>query len=119
MVLAIAAAGDTIGLLSDEDGLGVNMAFNSPTSQPVFYLSSSVWGGLNSNIALFPVLDMNSVGVEDHEFFNNMQLSAYPNPAVNNATIAYNLNVNMDNVKLVIYDMTGKKVHNETYGSQN
>jgi hypothetical protein len=115
---AIKAANDTVGLASDTDGEGYRLAFHYIPAQSAFYITDDLFGGLNNNIAIFAVIDDNYVGVEDHDFLNNMQLSAYPNPAKDQTTISYNLKEDMDNVTLVVYDMAGKEVYRAANGSQ-
>ena len=118
---AVKANNDTIGLASDTDGEGYRMAYHYVPSQSKWYVTDDLFGGpgaLNNNIAIFAVVDDNYVGIEDHEFLNNMQLSAFPSPAINQTTISYNLDKDMDNVKLIVLDMNGKEVYNQAFGSQ-
>jgi hypothetical protein len=114
----IEGASDTAGIQSDQLLEGYRQALHFVGVTGEWYVTNDLFGGaLDNNIAIFPVMGT-GVGVEDHDFYNNMQLSAYPNPAVNEANIAYNLNEDMKNVTLVVYDMTGKEVYNENYGNQ-
>lgn len=116
---AVKAANDTIGLTCDADGEGFRLAYHKAATNNEWYVTNDLFGGaLNNNIALFPVIDDTFVGIDDQDFFNGMQLSAFPNPVVDQTTISYNLSENMNEVKLIVYDMTGKKVHNVNYGSQ-
>jgi hypothetical protein len=116
----IEAANDTAGIQSDQLLEGYRQAIHLVGATGEWYVTNDLFGGaLDNNIAIFPVIgDGIAISVEGHEFYNNMQLSAYPNPAVNEANIAYNLNEDMKNVTLVVYDMTGKEVYNENYGNQ-
>ncbi|MCB0401276.1 MAG: T9SS type A sorting domain-containing protein [Flavobacteriales bacterium] len=116
---AAKAANDTIGLISDADGEGYRYAFHRvAVASNNWYVTDDLFGGLDNNIAIWPVIDENFVGVEDVEFFNGMQLSAFPNPVVDQTTISYNLEHNMTAVKLVVYDMTGKEVFTQNFGGQ-
>lgn len=115
---AVKAANDTVGLISDADGEGYRLAFHNVASSGEWYVTADLFSSLNNNIALFPVIDANFVGIDDVNFYNGMQLSAFPNPVVDQTTISYNLEENMSNVKLIVYDMTGKEVHNVNYGNQ-
>ena len=115
----VEAAGDSVGVASDQLGEGYRLAVHHVGVNNRWYITNDLFGGaLDNNVAMFPVIDENFVGVEDHDFYDNMQLSAYPNPAVNQTNIAYNLNEDMDNVILIVYDMTGKEVYNKNFGSQ-
>ena len=114
----IEAANDTVGIQSDALLEGYRQAVHFVGATGEWYITNDLFGNaLDNNIAIFPVMGT-GVGIEDQDFFNNMQLSAYPNPVVNEANIAYNLNEDMNNVTLVVYDMTGKKVHDVNYGNQ-
>lgn len=117
---AVIAASDTIGLLSDTDGEGANLAFHKAGVNNNWYVTSSLIGnpGLNNNIAIFPVIDANFVGINDDQTYNGMKLSAFPNPAVDQTTISYSLETSMNNVKLIVYDLTGKEILREEYGNQ-
>ena len=115
----IEAANDTVGIASDQLLEGFRLAYHYVGVNSRWYVTNDLFGGaLDNNVAIFAVIDDNFVGVEDYDFYNNMQLSAYPNPVINQANIAYNLNEDMDNVTLVVYDMTGKEVYNQAYGNQ-
>jgi hypothetical protein len=115
----VKTASDTVGLASDTDGEGAKLAFHYVPSQSLWYQTDFIFGGLDNNIALFPVIDDNFVGIEDLEFYNNMQISAFPNPAVNETTISYRLAESMESVTLVIMDMTGREVYKEVMGQKS
>lgn len=116
---AIKANNDTIGIASDSQGEGVRLAFHHVGVNNRWYVTNDLFGGaLDNNIAIFAVVDDNFVGIEDHEFLNNMQLSAFPNPAVNETKISYNLSEDMNTVNLVVLDMNGKEVYNQEFGNQ-
>lgn len=116
---AAKAANDTIGLACDADGEGFRLAFHRVgVASNNWYITDDLFGGLNNNIAIFPVIDDNFVGINDVDFFNGMQMSVYPNPVADQATITYNLAENMNSVKLIVFDMTGKEVMNQNFGAQ-
>ena len=117
-VTAFRASGDTIGLASDTDGEGYRYAYHYYNSLNNFIVTADAFGGLNNNLALFPVVDDNFIGIDDKDFLNGMQLSAFPNPVVDQTTISYNLEENMNKVKLIVYDVTGKEIYNVNYGAQ-
>lgn len=115
----IEAVDDTVGIASDQLLEGFRLTYHYVGVNSRWYVTNDLFGGtLDNNVAIFAVIDDNFLGVDDYDFYNNMQLSAYPNPAINEANIAYNLNEDMDNVTLVVYDMTGKEVYNQAYGNQ-
>jgi hypothetical protein len=120
------SAGDTVGLVSDQEDdaseldytwhkIGANWYVTdqlfSPAAAPDFGT-----GGLNNNIALWAVVE-DATGV--NEFFNGMKLTTYPNPAVEQVTIEYTLEQNANGVSLMIFDQSGRKVLENTYSQQN
>ena len=115
---AVKAANDTVGIASDADGEGFRTTYHYIPAQTAWYVTDDLFGNnVDNNIAIFPVIDDNFLGVNDVEFFSNMQLSAFPNPAKTETTISYNLNEDMKSVKLVVYDMTGKEVFTSAKGN--
>jgi hypothetical protein len=120
------AAGDTVGLVSDneDDANNADLAFHkyagkwyvtdqlfSPAASPDFGS-----GALNNNIAIWAVVE-DATGVK--EFFNGMKLTTYPNPAVNNVTVEYTLENAAKNVKLIVLDPAGRKIVDNNYNSQS
>ena len=102
------ASGDTIGLFSDDDGEGQLYAFHKIGAN--WWVTDFVFGGLNNNIGLFAVIGNSNVGIDSDEFFNGVQMSAYPNPVSVNSTIEFNLNKAFTNVKVEVIDASGKNV---------
>ncbi|HEY9084140.1 MAG TPA: T9SS type A sorting domain-containing protein [Vicingaceae bacterium] len=113
--------GDTVGFFSDADTEGLGMAFHELSALG----ASGLWGvtdmifgcGLDNNIAAFAVIDDGTVGINDKEFYNDMQLSAFPNPANNQATISFRLNKEMSNITIKMIDLAGKEVLNINKGT--
>jgi len=73
-------------------------------------VTADVFGGLNNNVALFPVIGNANVGIDSDEFLNGIQMSAFPNPATVNTTIEFNLNKAFTSVKIEVIDARGRKV---------
>lgn len=112
-------SGDTLGILSDGvgDAEGLEYTFSSLRANNAWYSTSALYGGaLDNHAAIFPVIDANYVGIESNNFFNGMKMDIYPNPAVNNAQIAFALE-NNDDVTVQVFDITGKTIYTETLGS--
>ncbi|MCT4582282.1 MAG: T9SS type A sorting domain-containing protein [Flavobacteriales bacterium] len=109
---SFAASGDTIGIVSDGDGSGQGYSFvrRGPGYYWIVTRAAST-SGLDNNIAIFAVIGDNNVGIDDDEFFNGVQLSAFPNPAVEMTTISFNLERSFNNVKINVMDATGKIVN--------
>lgn len=120
------AAGDTVGLVSDNQNDAFNQDFAYHKIGTKWYVTDQLFspatapdlgsGGLDNDIALWAVVD-DATGVD--QFFNNMELTMYPNPAADKATIKYTLAKNAANVSLTVYDMHGHKVLNNTYAQQD
>lgn len=120
------AAGDTAGLVSDD----VNSALDQDYAYHKSVIGATVrWfvtdelfsgaaaTGLFDNSAAIWAVISDATGV--NEFFNGMKLTTYPNPAVNNVVVEYTLEKNANAVSLVMFDKTGRKIVNNSYGSQN
>ena len=107
------STGDTIGLVSDQvgDAYGLDYVFSKLRVNNNWYVTNSLYGGqLDNNVAIFAVLDANSVGIDSEDFFYGMKLDApAPNPAVNSTTIKYSLDKAAD-VTLTVFDINGKKI---------
>ena len=130
------AAGDTAGLVCDRpyiastgtpgDGNNLDYAFHYYQALSKWVVSDQLFsnpaspslgtGGLDNEVALFAVLS-DATGV--NEYFNGMKLTTYPNPSVEKAVIEYTLEKNSSNVSLVVYDITGKKMLDNSYNNQN
>lgn len=115
---ALTANGDTAGLLCDEEGEAsqLDYAFHRYNNQ--WYVTDYAFGGLDRNIAIFPVVDINYVGINDDNYFYGMQSNCYPNPAVDNMTIEYALESNAD-VTIEIITGNGKVISEINEGSKN
>lgn len=117
--------GDTAGLVSDDvnSAMELDYAFHKSvigattrwfvTDQ--LFSGSGATGLFDNNIAIWPVV-ADATGV--NEYFNGMKLTTYPNPAVNNITIEYDLQKDAKSVKLFIVDPSGRKIIDNAYGSQ-
>lgn len=118
---ALRATQDTVGFACDAQGEGIGMAFHEVsvlTGTPMWAQTDFLFScNLDRNIAYFPVIDEGTVGINDKEFYNDMQLSAFPNPANNQATISFRLNKEMSNVNIKMFDLTGKEVLNLNKGT--
>lgn len=105
---------DTLALYADENGdadgtytwtkLGLDL------TPQTFWVQSGIMlqGGLNVNVALFPIVE-STTGIEEEGFLNGMKLGQNsPNPAVGEITINYELEKTAKNVRLMVYDATGR-----------
>lgn len=115
---ALTANGDTAGLLCDEDGDASQLDYAFSMYQGSWYVTDYAFGGLDVNIAIFPVVDVNYVGINDDNFFYGMQSNSYPNPASNNMTIEYALENNTD-VTIEIIGSNGAMIEQMEQGNMN
>lgn len=76
------------------------------------------------DLAVFPVVDMGgSIGIDDVTAIEGVKMSTYPNPAVSELNIEYQLE-NAENVSITLVNMNGQKVVSlekglQTAGSYN
>jgi hypothetical protein len=117
--------GDEIGFLCDPLNSANNLdyAFHFSASVNAWfvsdYLFSQAQGGsgyLDNNIALFAVVDEDYVGINSNDFYNGIQMSAYPNPSSSGVIIAYNLK---EPSVLEIFNSSGQLVFNKKIISLN
>jgi len=111
------APGDTLSLTSDEDNLDNTLGYTFLRVANNRWYVADYLVGVKSNLAIFPILDDEYVGVT--EFFNGVKLSAlYPNPTKDVATIAYSLEKASTNVSLEVFTINGQQAYSEKFGNQ-
>jgi len=118
--------GDTVGLVSDSEDDAGNLDFTYHKIGTAWYVTDQLFsnaaspdfgsGGLNNDIGFWAVVE-DATGV--NEFFNGMKLTTYPNPAVEQVTVEYTLEQNSDNVSLLVFDQSGRKIVENKYSQQN
>lgn len=103
---------DTIGVVSDDGSNGMEYVFMRIGAGYYWGTSEASYGAsLSNNTAVFAVIGDNNVGIESNEFYNGVQLSAFPNPATVSTTISFNLEKSFNNVKVNIMDAQGRIVN--------
>lgn len=122
--------GDTAGLLCDDigDAGELDYAFHKISTQwftTDFLFSGQPQAGgtgtgaTDNNIAIFPVVDENYVGIDSPDFLNGMKLDhAAPNPVVESTQIRYALQNNTDDVVLQVFDSNGRIVRKYNEGNK-
>ncbi len=109
--------GDTLGLLADSDGDGYEYAFSQ--YQGTWYVTNFAYGGsLDCNIAIFPVIGDQNIGIESNGYLNGLKMSAYPNPANDVVNINYGIENASENVEITIIDATGRIIEVINSGSK-
>lgn len=107
---------DTIALYSSTDG-----------DPPIPTLSWEKWNnywntiyntwGLDIDLAIFPLVDYTSAGIEDEYFVENLKLSFYPNPCSDALVLEY-ATAQYGRVDLCIWDAGGKLQLQKPLGNQ-
>lgn len=116
---ACIAAGDTVGYITSASGDEVTAAhqwFLYPASTPFYTQMSHVWGSGSAPwdrmFGYWPVVDASN-SIEEAGFINGISMAVSPNPAINQVKIQYAIQDN-NNVKVAIFDLTGKVVYEMT-----
>ncbi len=114
---------DTIGMVStqDGDGGGYELCWEKWNDGNWYTLQGGGWGGgtLDIDMMVLPIVDMNTGNIDDNYFIFGMKMTAYPNPARNETTIAYELEKDANNVVIEILNANGKLVNKIEQGVQN
>lgn len=117
-------AGNEAGLFcdypGDASGIGaegnqLDYAFHKYGTS--WWVSDYLFGGLDVNVAIFPIVDINYAGLNEDSYFYGMQSNAYPIPASENMTIEYALE-NSSDVTIEIFSGNGQIVAEFNQGNQ-
>ncbi len=104
------AAGDTVGLVSTEDGDGNASELTwEQWSDGTWYTMLAAWP-LDFDFGIWAIIGDGSNGIEDESYFNGIKADCYPNPSVDVANIVFDLEI-ASKVSLEIYSLTGQKVY--------
>ncbi|HPS83837.1 MAG TPA: T9SS type A sorting domain-containing protein [Bacteroidales bacterium] len=110
-------SGDEAGLVCDKTGSANNADLALMKVGATWYVVDYGYGGLDVTIGIFPVVDINYVGINDDHYFYGMQSNAYPIPATNNMTIEYALENSAD-VAIEIIASNGQTIAEFNQGNQ-
>ncbi len=86
-------------------------------SDGVWHTILEAWQGLDIDFAIFPVVDMDVIGINEMEFIDGVKLATYPNPATNFITLDYEV-ANASDVVINIVDARGQRVMTLNEGFQ-
>lgn len=103
---------DTAAVYQSNDGCwsGDSLAFEKWKSDNSWHSIYSSWSKFETDLAIFPIVAPDA-SIEETNFINGIQLSVCsPNPVSSIANIQYELQKSAKNVKLEIFDITGKLV---------
>jgi hypothetical protein len=110
---------DTLGIVHSNDGDANNneLAWEQWSDGSWYtFLNTSGWG-MDLALAFLPVVDMGSTDIQEHDFVNGIRMESYPNPAVNNVTVDFEI-LETSDVTLNILDMSGRIVKTVELGSK-
>lgn len=106
---------DTIGFFSDQDGEG--MGYNALRYGTTWYTYVKGYG-LNTNISLFAIIDVNYIGIDGDYFFQGSKMTINQNPAKDNLSVSYAVEKN-SKVNFEVLSMTGKVVYKQDEGTRD
>jgi len=110
--------GDTAYLLCDDIGDGKNMNYTQLTWGPVGYynwISTKYGAGLDVNISLFAVVDLDYVNINTNSYFDGMQLT-FPNITREPELVIQFALKNASNTSIDIISLNGQLVKSEDLG---
>jgi len=111
---------DTVGFVSstDLDGQGLDMSWEKWSDGTWHsFLEPGNWQ-LDIDLAIFPLVEMNT-GVNETPFIGGVKLGfAGPNPTTENTVLTYGLQNNAKNVTIRIVDAQGRVVETQSLDNQ-
>lgn len=107
------------GLYSSAIGMGgaANLAWEQ-WSDGAWYQMNPAWQGFDADLAIFPIVQTEIIGIEELSFINGMKVNCYPNPATEVLNINYVLE-NAANVEISLININGQVVRNLKAGNLN
>lgn len=109
---------DTLGVIHSGDGDAQQSELSwEMWDDNSWYSILYGWQGLDIDMAFLPVVDMSTQDITEHDFVNGIRMETYPNPAVDQVNLDYQIEEAAD-VKVSIMDMTGKIVKTEDFGQK-
>lgn len=109
---AFVVSEDTLGIAADDGSNDMSYTFQRFSNGHYWGTTKSFYNSsVGNNMAIFAVVGDNNVGINDNEFYNGVQLSAFPNPATVETTISFNLEKSFNNVKVNVMDANGRIVN--------
>ena len=109
------SAGDTVVVYSNTDGdTNPGIAWEL-WSDGDWYDMNTAWQGLNIGLTIHPIICRSTVGMENQNNINGIQL--YPNPT--NGKFTLFINNHVSNTEVTIADITGKIISSSNYYSSS
>jgi len=109
---------DTIGFICDGSGTTSGAGWNACKVGTTWYTYYKLYGHqLNVNTALFAIVDMNYVGINDNYFFQGAKMTINQNPATDKLSVDYMVE-NNSKVKFELISMNGKVVYSLDEGNK-
>jgi len=101
---------DTIGFICDGQGTTSGVGWNACKIGTTWYTYYKLYGHqLNVNTALFAIVDMNTVGINDDYYYQGAKMTINQNPAVDKLSVDYMVE-NDSKVKFELISLNGKVV---------
>ena len=107
--------GDKVGLYCSPNGGASNIFGKEKTlwhyPDPFMWIQvDHIYGNINRAIAIFPVIDDGTAGIENDNFYHGIKLGQnFPNPSIGKTQINYELEKD-ENITFELIDETGKSV---------
>ena len=99
---------DTLAVLTTQLGCSSTDSLSWIKLNPIGWYSVNHGFGANLDIMIFPVIDINSVGIQSFVAHGDLSLyAASPNPASNSININFSVE-KPSSVEIQVYDITGK-----------
>lgn len=109
-------AGDTLGLVSTDNGEGgaAELTWEKWSDGSSWYSMLAAWP-LDFDFGIWAIVDNSSSGIESDNYFNGVKADVMPNPANEVANIVFDLE-EMRNIDIQVIDMNGRLVYSADKG---
>lgn len=105
---------DTLGFFCDQDGEGIG--WNALRYGTTWYTYKAGYG-LNTNISIFAIVDINYVGIESNDFFQGAKMTINQNPSKDVLSVSYAVE-NDANVVFELLSTTGQVIYTSNEGAK-
>lgn len=105
------------GLMTSRVGMGggLQLAWEQ-WSDGVWYKMDVAWQGFDADLGIFPVVEIETIGIEEMAFINGLKVNAFPNPATDLLNVDYSIQ-NSAEVTLSLVNMNGQIIRQLNQGN--
>jgi hypothetical protein len=105
------------GLMTSRVGMGggLQLAWEQ-WSDGDWYKMDVAWQGFNADLGIFPVVEIETIGIEEMAFINGLKVNAYPNPSTDLLNVEYSIQ-NSANVTISLVNMNGQIIRQINQGN--